>query len=191
MNGLAALNDTFLMASDRRGAGEDSDDLALVPSLPALNYSTIETCPQPTAKTLLRLTDYWRRKSKGGALPKRDAIDPTEIIVHLPWLFMVDVLVDGADYQYRLVGTSIVNANDRDVTRRTFTELYADPIKLEGARLGFDRALDARAPVYTRGRAFWRPDWTYDHFEAVFLPLSSDGQTVNIILGEIAYLTPR
>lgn len=192
MNGLAALNDTFLMASDRRGAGEDSDELALAPSLPALNYSTITTCPQPTAKALLRLTDYWRKKSKSGALPMRESIDPTDLLVHLPWLFMADVLDGGADYQYRLVGTSIVSANYRDVTGRRFTELYgADRVKLKGARLGFDLACSTRAPVYTSGRAFWRPDWTYDHFEAVFLPLSSDGHTVNIVLGEIAYLAAR
>jgi hypothetical protein len=157
---------------------------------PALDYSTIHACPGPTARTLLRLTDYWRSKCVGGALPSREAIDPTEIIVHLPWLFMADVIDGGADYRYRLIGTSIVSANYRDVTGRSFRELYADPVKLHAARIGFDLALRTGAPAYTQGRAFWRPDWTYDHFEAAFLPLSADGKAVNIILGEIAYLTP-
>jgi hypothetical protein len=104
---------------------------------------------------------------------------------------MADIVEGGADYRYRLIGTSIVSANYRDVTGRSFRELYgADTAKLEGARLGFDRACSTAAPVYTQGRAFWRPDWTYDRFEAAFLPLSADGRTVNIILGEIAYLTP-
>jgi hypothetical protein len=159
--------------------------------MPAIDYTTITTCTRPTAKSLLRLTDYWRSKSVDGALPNRDAIDPTEIIVHLPWLFMADVIDGGANYRYRLVGTSIVSANYRDVTGRSFRELYGtDSTKLEGARLGFDLACTTAAPVYTKGRAFWRPDWTCDRFEAAFLPLSSDGSTVNIILGEIAYLTP-
>ena len=185
------MNDTILSTRARRGSGDADDDLDLVSQAPALDYATITTCARPTAKPLLRLTDYWRSKSKGGALPNRDAIDPTEIIIHLPWLFMADVVEGGVDYRYRVVGTSIVSANHRDVTGRSFRELYgADATKLEGARLGFDLARGTGAPVYTRGRAFWRPDWTYDRFEAAFLPLSSDGRTVNIILGEIAYLTP-
>jgi len=184
------VNDTILSTGARRRSGDADGDLDLVSPTPALDYSTITTCARPTAKSLLRLTDYWRSKSKGGALPNRDAIDPTEMLVHLPWLFMTDVVEGGADYRYRLVGTSIVSANYRDVTGRSFRELYTDPAKLEGARLGFDLVCKTRAPIYTEGRAFWRPDWTYDRFEAAFLPLSSDGRTVNIILGEIAYLTP-
>jgi hypothetical protein len=183
------VNDTILSTSARRRSGDADGALDLVSPTPALDYATITTCARPTAKSLLRLTDYWRSKSKGGALPNRDAIDPTEVIVHLPWLFMADVVEGGVDYRYRLVGTSIASANDRDLTGRSFRELYSDPSKLEGARLGFDLARTTGAPVYTMGRAFWRPDWTYDHFEAAFLPLTSDGRTVNIILGEIAYLT--
>lgn len=185
------MNDTTFSTSARSRSGDADDDIAPVSPTPALDYATITPCARPTAKSLLRLTDYWRSKSIGGALPNRDAIDPTEIIIHLPWLFLADVVEGGADYRYRLVGTSIVSANYRDVTGRSFRELYTDPGKLEGARLGFDLACDTRAPIYTAGRAFWRPDWTYDRFEAAFLPLSSDGKTVNIILGEIAYLTPR
>jgi hypothetical protein len=185
------VNDTSFSTGVRSGSGDGDDNPEPVPATPALDYATITTCAQPTAKSLLRLTDYWRSTAVGGALPNRDSIDPTEIIVHLPWLFMADVIEGGADYRYRLIGTSIASANYRDVTGRSFRELYgADTIKLEGARLGLDLACSTRTPIYTQGQAFWRPDWTYDRFEAAFLPLSSDGNTVNIILGEIAYLTP-
>jgi hypothetical protein len=189
MRRLADVNDTTFSPRFRGGSSDDGDGLAVVSTMPALDYATITTCARPTAKALLRLTDYWRSKVSGGALPNRDSIDPTEIIVHLPWLFMADVIEGGADYRYRLIGTSITSANYRDVTGRSFRELYgADTTKLEGARLGFDLACSTRAPIYTQGRAFWRPDWSYDRFEAAFLPLSVDGDTVNIILGEIAYL---
>jgi hypothetical protein len=182
------VNETSFLTGRSADADEDLEPAS---ATPALDYATITTSANPTAKALLRLTDYWHSKSVGGALPHRDAIDPTEIIVHLPWLFMADVIEGGADYRYRLVGTSIASANYRDVTGRSFRELYgADTTKLEGARLGFDLACSSGAPVYTSGRAFWRPDWTYDRFEAAFLPLSSDGRAINIILGEIAYLAP-
>lgn len=183
----AIVNDTYFATRTH----DEGDELDLAPQPPVVDYATITTCLRPTARSLLRLTDYWRSKRAGGAMPDREAIDPTEIIVHLPWLFMADVIEGGADYRYRLLGTSIVSANYRDATGRSFQDLYgAEATKLQGARLGFDLALSRREPVYTQGRAFWRPDWTYDRFEAAFLPLSADGSTVNIILGEIAYLRP-
>jgi hypothetical protein len=180
------VNDTSFSTDLRDRSGE----IELASQTPALDYSTIAACARPKAKALLSLTDYWCSKCIGGALPRRESIDPAEITAHLPWMFMADVVDGGADYRYRLIGTSIASANYRDVTGRSFRELYSDPVKLDAARIGFDLARGTAAPAYTKGRAFWRPDWTYDHFEAAFLPLSSDGKTVNIILGEITYLTP-
>lgn len=181
------MNDNFVSTQPRDAEGAFEP----VSQAPSLDLATITTCARPTAKTLLRLADYWRGKCAGDALPGRAAIDLTEIIVHLPWLFMAEVCDGGADYRYRLIGTSIVKANDSDATGRSFRELYTDPAALDGARLGFDRACDTRAPVYIRGRALWRPDWAYDRFEAVLLPLASDGNTIDAVLGEIAYLAPR
>lgn len=137
------------------------------------------------------LTEYWRSKCSGRGLPGRSAIQPAEIVKHLPWVFMVDVLGGGADYRYRLLGTGIVAANYRDATGCTFRELYDQkPEQLASARLGFDRVLHTAAPAYTGGRAFWRPNWSFDRFESAFLPLSSDGATIDIIFGEIAYFAP-
>jgi hypothetical protein len=158
------------------------------PRAAAVDLSTIRLLPAPSAPALIELATYWRSKRIGPMPPGRDAIEPGEIVKHLPWLFMVDVLDDGADYRYRLLGTNIVAANYRDATGRRFSELYDDAAKLAGARLGFDAALRTSDAAFTGGRAFWRPDWAFDRFEAVFLPLSTDGRTVNIIVGEIAYL---
>ena len=129
-----------------------------------------------------------RRQAEEGAgvrammpLPDRHAIDPGEIVQHLPWIFMVDVLEGGADYRYRLLGTGIVAANYRDATGRSFRDLYGDDrTKLAGARLGFDQARVTAGPAFTSGRAFWRPDWAYDRFESAFLPLSTGGDSIDI-----------
>jgi hypothetical protein len=176
--------------ADQSSGGSDNDEgLAAAPA--QLDYTTIAISSAPTAAPLLELTAYWRGKCTDGRLPGRPVIDPSEIRRHLPWIFMADVVEGGAEYRYRLLGTNIVSVNYRDVTGRLFRELYgSDAAKLAGARLGFDRALATRQPAFTRGRAFWRPDWAFDHFESAFLPLATDGHTIDIILGEIAYLTP-
>ena len=53
------------------------------------------------------------------------------------------------------------------------------------------KVLDAvtveRAPRFRAGKAHWQPDKTYRDFEACFLPLSADGETVNIVLGGISF----
>jgi hypothetical protein len=180
---------THFNSADQSGSGGgDTDDGPPAPAL--LDYATINLFDAPTAEPLLELRDYWLAKCAGERLPSRPMIDPSEIRRHLPWIFMADVVDGGADYRYRLLGTSIVSVNYRDATGQSFRTLYGDAAKLAGARLGFDRALATRLPAFTRGRAFWRPDWAFDHFESAFLPLATDGHTIDIILGEICYLTP-
>jgi hypothetical protein len=181
---------TLFNPADQLGSGGGSED-APASSSPRLDYATIALCDAPSARPLLQLVEYWRSKRPGSTLPNRKSIDPSEIVQHLPWIFMADVIDGGADYRYRLLGTNIVSANYRDVTGRSFRELYgSDKAKLAGARLGFDRALATGGPAFTHGRAFWRPDWAFDRFESAFLPLASDGATIDIILGEITYMTP-
>lgn len=180
----------FFNPADQAGSGGDPE-MQPVSSAPSLDYASVALCAAPSAEPLRALAEYWRSKCSGGALPSRSAIEPAEIVRHLPWIFMADVLDGGADYRYRLLGTGIVSANYRDVTGRSFRELYgADPAKLAGARLGFDQALVSAAPAFTTGRAFWRPDWAFDHFESAFFPLAADGAAIDIIFGEITYLTP-
>ena len=181
---------SYFNAADQSGSGgSDGDELQAAPA--QLDYSTIALCNAPTAEPLLELHAYWRGKCVDGRLPGRPMIDPSEIRRHLPWIFMADVVDGGAEYRYRLLGTNIVSVNYRDVTGKLFSALYGgDAAKLAGARLGFDTARATGKPAFTRGRAFWRPDWAFDHFESAFLPLATDGRTIDIILGEITYLTP-
>jgi hypothetical protein len=176
--------------ADQPGAGGNVEGQP-VPATPMLDYATIALCDAPSAEPLRQLAEYWRSKCSGAVLPSRQSIEPAEIVRHLPWIFMADVIEGGTDYRYRLLGTGIVSANYRDATGRSFRELYgADPAKLAGARLGFDQALATAAPVFTHGRAFWRPDWAFDHFESAFFPLATDGAAIDIIFGELAYLEP-
>jgi hypothetical protein len=42
-------------------------------------------------------------------------------------------------------------------------------------------------PKFRAGKAHWQLDKTYQDFEACFLPLSTDGKTVDIILGGIRF----
>ena len=50
-----------------------------------------------------------------------------------------------------------------------------------------DAVTSERAPKFRAGKTHWQLDKTYGDFEACFLPLSADGETVNIVLGAISF----
>jgi hypothetical protein len=138
---------------------------------------------------LRMLETYWRDKCSGGSIPRREDIDPADIVRHLPNIFIVDVIGKGEDFRYRLIGTNIVTTNERDLTGRRFSEFYQDdPEGLRFARLGCEAALVTRNPAYASGRAFWHPTWGYKEFECIYLPMRLEDHSVGMILGEVSYI---
>jgi hypothetical protein len=112
------------------------------------------------------------------AVPRRSALDPSEIVELLPYVLLVDVEADPLRVRYRLVGTAIAEAS-----RRNFTGLYLDEMSFEAAgereafEAGYRLLIAERRPVY--GRMVWlaSSDLPVVYDSAVF-PLSSDGETV-------------
>ncbi len=121
-------------------------------------------------------------------MPLRRDIDPIELKGHLPSLFMLDVIEDGRDFRYRLVGTTIAAMSGRDVTGAKLSTLYhADPDALARIATLFGPVISERRPVFARGTVFWRPERDFRRFEAGYFPLSTDGETVDIILAEVRF----
>jgi hypothetical protein len=145
----------------------------------------VSTAPTREGSAATALTAYWQSRRRGEKLPARSDIDPVEIPRHLlPNLFMFDVLGDGADYRYRLVGTELVAGAGRDSTGAAVSHLYQDyPRSLAGLRRILERVRMEKIPVYATGSMFWRPHQEYKIFEAVFLPLCAGGESVDIVLG--------
>lgn len=129
-----------------------------------------------------RVLAYWRSVvPPDRPFPARSHIDPAELGVLLPYLFLVDVLEGGEDFRYRLVGTDIVNHTVRDNTGRLLSELVAQGSQLPLARL-YDAAVTERQPmmqwlVYQTGVGLRR--W----YQTLVMPLSPDGQTIDMLLG--------
>jgi hypothetical protein len=135
---------------------------------------------------------YWRSKARGGRLPRRSDIDPTEIPRLLSHLMIVEVVDDERRYVYRLVGTKEVEMRGRDPTGLSVVDAFLG-VSLEDALWHYDHTVKTRAPVHddkpyvsTSGR------WVSD--ETLFLPLSEDGMRIDRILVATAaepYPKPR
>lgn len=135
------------------------------------------------------LRKYWNEKRGTRFAPARADIDPLELRGHLGNLFLVDVLVVPDEFRYRLIGTNIAHAIGRDSTGKTVHEALG-PGHPEAAReiCGvYARVATEKQPVYARGRLSWACQGPLG-YEALHLPLSQDGQTVNMILAELLFL---
>jgi hypothetical protein len=135
-------------------------------------------------KELQALFDYWQRKRNGRFAPARADVVPTEIRALLPRLFIVELVGSPPRFRFRLAGTLVVERFGEEITGRYLDELDLDALNRE---IGADymKTAESRAPVCSRW-SYVKHDGTPLRYERLLLPLSSDGETVDMILGGAA-----
>jgi hypothetical protein len=139
----------------------------------------------PRDERIKALYRYWDTRRNGRAMPARAGIDPTEIPDLLPYVIMWDVAAEGS-YTIRLVGEEVVSFVGRNATGSPAGTLM--PARSAAMTIAIlDAVTRERAPKFRAGKAHWQPDKAYRNFEACFLPLSADGESVNIVLGGISF----
>lgn len=113
-------------------------------------------------------------------MPSRTDIDPSAIREILPHVFLVDVHEEARDFRYRLIGTYL---EDHWVSRYTGLWLSEIPEQRAPSMIfsALTKAVERRRPscfnLPYRGRKS-----IYSQSEDIMLPLSDDGETVNMIL---------
>lgn len=123
---------------------------------------------------------YWDGKRQNRPMPSRADIDPAEIIGFLPGVILVDVGRDPFRLTYRLVGTREVDARGYDPTGKSVFEhcIGVDPqeiienyrLVVEDKRIVFDPEVIRSAEVQL------------EEVGCLYLPLSTDGETVDMVL---------
>lgn len=139
-------------------------------------------CTDPAARELLA---YWEGKKAGRRLPSRKDIDPFEIKGLLRNVLLIDVEHDPLRLKYRLIGTGITTAMGRDSTGKYYDEIYSKKL-LSGIYASFEWMFQNYRPLRTHGEAFY-PDRNFYKYETLNLPLSSDGETINMILAGLYF----
>ncbi|MBI2256998.1 MAG: PAS domain-containing protein [Proteobacteria bacterium] len=124
---------------------------------------------------------YWDAKKRGRKLPARADIDPAEMKPWLPGLVLVDVDPEPQRrIVYRVVGTAVCTHRGYDPTGRPVQEgLYGnvrDEV-LENYRI----AIDEQSIVFDYDSTPSRSGLARE-IGTLFLPLSSDGTTVDKVL---------
>jgi hypothetical protein len=133
---------------------------------------------------IAEVRNYWAGKCSGDRLPSRADIRPSELKSWLPHVLLVDAVNDSTDFLYRLVGTRIA----RDFTASPTGRLMSEALQPFGDETvastiaTYRRVVTTRAPLRIRGSgAIYGQRSKF--FDAVLMPLSDDGETVNRVFG--------
>ncbi len=141
--------------------------------------------PQAIRHPLLRrLYDHWNAKRAGRELPARADFDPVELGWIVGNLLLLDVLRDPPGFRFRIHGTNLAERIGFDMTGKTMDD-YPDPEYAKVALRSFSTVVGTRLPLSRvteraiEGRAYG--------YEALHLPLSSDGARVDMLLVGLVY----
>jgi hypothetical protein len=141
--------------------------------------------------TLAFLRDYWEKKRGDRAMPSRADINPTELREHLCWVIIMEVLPGIADFRYKLIGTLVSQYWLRDSTGKTVVEAFSaeSPGAAKGVLAMFRKCARDKVIVRSWGSAGWL-EGGFEDFDCIVLPLSDDGENVNMILHAFVFDRP-
>lgn len=132
-----------------------------------------------------QLVDYWRSKSRGGAVPFKSAIDPSEIPRLLPDLLVYERIAPD-HVRVRVVGTRVTARLGVDPTGGNIFELFADRYK-SGVMDAMNRVLDEPCVQVATVRDRY-PSGRQLLVEVVRLPLADEAGNPRYILSSTAEL---
>ncbi len=126
------------------------------------------------------LMALWQSRLNGRRMPSRADFDAIELMKFGGRIALIDVEHDPRRYRFRLIGSYITAVLGRDSTGWYVDELY-DRSFYTLAVEPYERALRLLEPITSHGN-MKRMDKEFLRFSSLDLPLSDDGETVNMIM---------
>lgn len=124
---------------------------------------------------------YWlKKRGDGRRMPARRDMLPEEMREFLGYIVLIDVTEPPRRFRFRLVGTEISSAYGRDMTG-LYVDDVTNPAYREMLLDHYGRAAGGGEPVLHRLRFVEWPGKTHELVRLI-LPLSEDGQTVNMLI---------
>src|SRR5437879_7367163 len=137
--------------------------------------------PAAAARAHEELFAYWASLRDGALLPGRRHLDPGGIKRLLPTVSLIDVVRDPLDFRMRLAGTALYGVYGREITGKRLSDIY-NTSAADYWRVELGRVVAERRPAVGVHSLAWRGA---SHLSILWLrlPLASDGQDVDMILG--------
>ena len=137
------------------------------------------------------LLEYWNRLAQRlGRMPRRVEIDPLDLPVELlPNIFLVDVVREAGAaaprFRFRLLGTAITareTVRPGDYLDQSLKNKTPDDITPQ-----YLACLERRVGIRSTNLAWDHPTKEFITYHVMLLPLSSDGEEVDALLGLAIY----
>ena len=123
---------------------------------------------------------YWESKRLGRVMPARRDLDPIEMKAWLPGIQLIDVFENPRRLVYRLVGQVEVEMRGFSHAGAEVAEAFY-AVSKEDALRNYDLVIDNQTMVYDWARYATSGGFQTSQ-ETIFLPLSDDGQQVNMVI---------
>jgi len=127
------------------------------------------------------LFGYWAGLKKADRLPGRRDIDPADFKRLLPTVSLTDVLGEPQDYRLRLAGTGLYGVYGGEITGKRLSDIY-NTAAADYWRVELGKVVAEKRPAVGLHSLAWRGA---SHLSILWLrlPLASDGEQVDMILG--------
>ena len=129
---------------------------------------------------------HWLQMKGDRSMPSRADLNPADIVEFLPNICLVDVGKVTNRYKMRLIGTETVKAISADITGKYLDEV---PLLEQHLKERYDWVKKEKRPYIISGKLRWSK-FSYLDFCSIGLPLSGDGENVDIIMYVSCYKYP-
>jgi len=130
------------------------------------------------------LCRYWLERRGAREFPARSDLDPLDMKALLGNIVLADVHRAPLRFMYRLHGSLLVQRDGYDMTGKWLSE-HPEPEYRERIRASWTRMVEAREPVLSLRDIV--VDGRTRCYEAVILPLASDGATIDKLISAQFY----
>lgn len=153
-----------------------------------IGMSVMELSPPSSRFAIKRFEHalaYWDGKRAGRAMPSRRDIRPIEIPHVAANIVLIDVLHDPLDFRYAYIGEAVIARIELDYTGMRFTDI---PHQRAGSRVwrAGVRLVREAMPFYS-DIPYVGPDAFVEAYQDLYMPVSDDGETVDMIFGVIEF----
>jgi hypothetical protein len=144
---------------------------------------------QITNPRLRRLYDYWCERRRGRRYPGRSDVDPLDLTFLLGNLILVDVIAgEPLTFYIRLHGTNLSERSGYELTGKMLSDLPVGEYRAQ-ATASFTTVATTGEPLHGhRDRIL---DGKLRQYEALILPLSKEGNRVDMLMVGMIYADER
>ena len=140
-----------------------------------------------TSKRLRRLLRDWASWRNGREFPSRADVSPAKITYLLGGIVLLDVTYEPLKFRYRLMGSALAARRGHDLTGKLLDD-NPDPELRQGLVRLNTSVIETRLPQTHEYRIASLVTGRTYNYDALNLPLSEDGQRINMILSGSAYI---